>query len=252
MSKTRISEEDARCHFQDHKAGPRCCCTTLRGRSHHSFFEQFPVLNPFAPAHWPWTHQFFSFREKKTKNKKTQKIITCTFLPLWQSSAITLTRGCITNYIVGTDGWDRTLKTEALQNSSPACTQTEKKTNVYIMHPFARHHFGSSSTWINKRTLCGQWSRRQKPVDEVEMPKVKLNSHYIQHLLLPSTGPTVNSLPSTLRFRLTFISYANPVGRKTFVTGFNVQPSSFVSLLLCQTLWRGVFPSFPLCLASLL
>ena len=88
---------------------------------------------------------------------------------------------------------------------------------------------------------CRQWSRRQKTVDEVEMPKVKLNSHNIEHLLLPSTGPTVNSLPSKLRFRLTFISYANPVGRKTFVTGFNVQPSSFVSLLLCQTLWGEFF-----------
>lgn len=64
--------------------------------------------------------------------------------------------------------------------------------------------------------------------------------------------PTINSQSSTLRFRLTFISYANPVGRKTFVTGFNVQPSSFVSLLLCQSHWRGVFLSLPLCLATLL
>lgn len=64
--------------------------------------------------------------------------------------------------------------------------------------------------------------------------------------------PTVNSLLPTLRFRLTFISYANPVGRKTFVTGFNVQPSSFVSLLLCQSLRRGVFLSFSLCLTTLL
>lgn len=30
-------------------------------------------------------------------------------------------------------------------------------------------------------------------------------------------------------------------GRKTFVTGYNVQPSSFVSLLLCQTLQEGSF-----------
>lgn len=59
-------------------------------------------------------------------------------------------------------------------------------------------------------------------------------------------------LLSTLRFRLTFISYANPARRKTIVTSFNVQPSSFVSLLLCQSLWRGVFLSFPLCLATLL
>lgn len=29
MSKTRISEWDARCHFQDHKATPRCCCAPL-------------------------------------------------------------------------------------------------------------------------------------------------------------------------------------------------------------------------------
>lgn len=54
---------------------------------------------------------------------KKKKIITCTFLSLWQSSAFTLTRGCITNYVVGIDGWYRTYKTEALQNSSPACTQ---------------------------------------------------------------------------------------------------------------------------------
>lgn len=66
------------------------------------------------------------------------------------------------------------------------------------------------------------------------------------HLLLPSTGPVMNSLPSTLRFHLTFISYANAVRRKTFVTGFNVQPSSFVSLLLCQTPKR----SSPLCLPT--
>lgn len=67
-----------------------------------------------------------------------------------------------------------------------------------------------------------------------------------EHLLLPSTGPVMNSLPSTLRFRLTFISYANAGRRKTFVTGSNVQPSSFVSLLLCQTPKR----SSPLCLPT--
>lgn len=61
--------------------------------------------------------------------------------------------------------------------------------------------------------------------------------------------PLSFSALSTLRFRLTFISYANPAGRKTFVTGFNVQPSSFVGLLLCQSL-RG--ERFPLCLAKLL
>lgn len=89
------------------------------------------------------------------------------------------------------------------------------------------------------------------------MPREKLHSQNIRHLLLPSTGqtnvcPTMNSVLSTLRFRLTFISYANPVGRKTFVTVFNVQPSSFVSLLLCQSLWRGVSLPFALCLATLL
>lgn len=67
-----------------------------------------------------------------------------------------------------------------------------------------------------------------------------------EHLLLPSTGPVMNSLPSTFRFRLTFISYANAGRRKTFVTGWNVQPSSFVTLLLCQTPKR----SSPLCLPT--
>lgn len=45
---------------------------------------------------------------------------------------------------------------------------------------------------------------------------------------------------------------------KTFVTGYNVQPSSFVSLLLCRTRSRRVPPrpllpsnSFPLCFATL-
>lgn len=55
--------------------------------------------------------------------------------------------------------------------------------------------------------------------------------------------PTVNS---TLWFHLTFISYANPAARKMFVTGLSDQPSSFVSLLLCQSLEGSFFPSiFP-------
>lgn len=65
-------------------------------------------------------------------------------------------------------------------------------------------------------------------------------------LLLPSSGPVMNSLPSTLRFHLTFISYANAGRRKPFVTGRIVQPSSFVTLLLCQTPKR----SSPLCLPT--
>lgn len=143
------------------------------------------------------------------------------------------------------------LRTEARQNvhwyflrkhyKIKTCRLSDR---LWVTHPLTSFSL-LVKCFINNLTRCRDASeRRWCPENR------KLNQNN-KHLLLPSTGPITNSLPSTLWFRLTFISYANPVGRKTFVTGFNVQPSSFVSLLLCQTLWRGVLLYFPLCLDTL-
>lgn len=70
--------------------------------------------------------------------------------------------------------------------------------------------------------------------------KYSTTRQIMKHLLLPSTGATMNS-PAAEGFVLRSFHMQIVAGRKTFVTGYNVQPSSFVSLLLCQTLQKGSF-----------
>lgn len=148
-----------------------------------------------------------------------------------------------------------------LRDTPPPKKNTPAPLNSQEINPKNKHEYFKTPLFGQTCSTCQVGTGAQRLSERTKVAKTRhftqnnrsFYAHFgarnrkdtTEHLLLPSTGPVMNSLPSTLRFHLTFISYAN-AGRRKTVTGSYVQPSSFVSLLLCQTPKR----SSPLCLPT--
>lgn len=145
----------------------------LCGRSHNTVFEQFPALNPFAPAQWHWTRQIPWFARKITL-KVTSKV-TLSFWRMNYSQPICL------YYIVKTHGWGVWCHviTYSAENTPNALK------NLYMAKGWRIQNWISIHL-INNLHIAEDWFQLVSMREgESVMPRDKL--HSAKHLLRPFT-----------------------------------------------------------------
>lgn len=188
-----------------------CCCFSFLGRFHPSFFQLFPVSLCACSV---------------TLNARILRLsMSCNDTPR------PLKKPQISRKHTARMGGFSTVS----GNPTAHRKRTTKFSFVMVTHSFLR-------AFAIDLSIIDHTAETPESETSVRRGKKKYSTtkQIVKHLLLPSTGATMNS-PAAEGFVLRSFHMQMVAGRKTFVTGYNVQPSSFVSLLLCQTLQEGSF-----------